>query len=501
MNAVGTWSMLLRSRLSRRRYLRQVLREARQQVVFGPAGRITAVIAATGYAVALVPFGLVLLYARAPLPLLGGALVTAQLLALQAVAGLSPRLVRNTRRLSEVLATGLVVLVAATPAGELIHGLWRDHPFLWRQAGIGLLAALAGLVVVRLLLSQAAGLGRLMTIPLFTVLATVIGYLARVLVGHGELAVLLVAVFRPDAELVVAAVVLAGAQFALLGYRFALRSTRFERFSDAFAVSRLDPALRRRELSGWIYDSLITHNGQQDISLPRVLAGIARSLAPEVLRDPGERPYLASGATDVQRSRLLLDMAVEAADLVERVALPNVVGLRRQTLERQLAIVRAGICEVESRLALAGGDVETAVARLGDYADGLAAEGLPNLALHTRTVRAHVAYRFDLDPPDDLGEFVSDESLSLAVRVPALRMIAINRVREADLDGARLAWRTAQQVVVPSADYRSVARETRAEAGAMPVDRLRQRRHAKARLGERIFAVRLEDTLVNELVR
>jgi hypothetical protein len=506
MRAVDWWQ-LVRSRFARRRYLRQTLRMARRDVLLRPPSRVAAVLAVVCGAVAFVPLGLAIWTAVSfpgspALLILGGVLVTGQLATRQFLARRSPRMVRNWKRLFAALEILAVLGVAVSPLGTILYEAWRDTPFLWQYSGLGLLLTVAAVTVAGRFVLYSVGLVRLLTSRPVTWVLAVGGFASRLLVGYGELAFLLAGVFHPDPRLISAAVVLAAAQTAVFVFRVATKSTS-ERLVDVMTIIRIDPEMRRRELAGWAYDRLISRGGGGEVSLPRALISLARSLAPDVTRDPRRKMFRSTSMINLGTSQVLLEMAGETIDLIENTVLPNRTGLEHLDLERQIVVLRAGMAEVQARQALASGSAADAMAHLASWAEGLTIAGLPNLAATAWTLRAAVAIRYapqEHEPFDRLDEISHDDLLSLVVRRPALRLAAAGQVhdldQEPDLEAARARWRLSKRFTPQWADYRTVAAEARFEAGSGWWQRLRPRRQAKGRVYERRLAIVAEDTLV-----
>lgn len=514
MGASVIWWQLARTRWARRRYLRRVLREARQDALLRPPTKWSATVAIVGYLVALAPLMIIVASAPRLLPVVGGVLVTAQAVTHQRLTVMSPRMSRTWKTLLSAAGTMAAVGVALSPVGDVIHAAWRDHPFFWRYGGIGLIAVLAGLSTLDRVINVGVGLGRIVGGRVFMWIGMVVAVVSRVLVNRGEFAVVLVAVAYPDDDLIGAAAVLAAVQAARLGLRLLTQSTPKERLADAFAIARMPADMRQRELAGWLYDTMITRTSQDGLSLPRTLIGLSQALAPDVTRDRNTLTLPSRRAYNPAQSRVMLTMAEEAVALIERNAMPRVTGMRRLELDRQIELLRAAMVECEARLALADNEPEDAVAHLGDWARRLADANLLNLAAHARTLQSCVALQSAIwlrEPIDGLADIVYDESLSGLVRRSALRLLAADHAmpwngREPDLATARKLWRDSTYFEVTWDDYRVVADEARIEAGTRRRLRVRRyvkgrvRRYVKGRLYERRLAILAKDMMTTALV-
>jgi hypothetical protein len=506
MGASVMWWELARTRWERQRYLRRVLREARRDVLFRPPTKWSASVAVFGYLVALAPLVLIVVSTSGPLPLVGGVLVTAQAVAYQRLTVMSPRLGRTWKRLLGAAGTVAAIGVAFSPVGDVVNEAWRDHPFFWRYGGIGLIAVLAGLSTLNRVIIIGAGLGRILSGRVFMWVGPAVGIISRILVGHGEFAVVLVAVAHPTDDLIPAAVTLAAVQTARLALRLGTRSTTKERLDDALIIVRLPAETRQRELAGWLYDTMLTRTGQDGLKLLRTLIGLSRMLAPDVTRDQDALTLPSRRAYNLAQSRAMLTMAEEAVSLIERIAMPRFAGVRRLELDQQIMLLRAAMIECEARLALADDEPEDAVAQLGDWARRLADANLPNLAANARTLQSCVALQSAIwlhEPIDVLADIVSDESLTGLVRRSALRLLAVNHAmpwngQEPDLRAAREMWRDSRYFRVGRDDYRVVAGEARIETG--PRRQLRVRRFVKGRLYERRLAILANDLMTRALV-
>jgi hypothetical protein len=495
VSAATRWQ-LYRADLARRRHLRGVLRDMRRSVLVRPAGPLTTTLTVAGYCFACLPVGLTAFRAAGGSPdrlllLVAGGLVSGQLLMTQRFAAQSPRIRRNTGRVLTVLGSLVVLGVAAAPSGGWLRALWLAHPVLWRHGGLYLVLALVVALAVVRVASVLLGLRRLLS-EAFSVAA--LGTVAaRVVLGHGELAVLTVGVFHPSAELLPAATTLTAFQAARMALRASRRAGGHERLLDAVQVAGYPAELRRRELAGWVYDMFLSGGGRRADSLPQAILGLAGVLVPPVTARPGARPYLRRANTDLRLARTLLHLAEETIALLTEEAVPRLSGVERARLERRILLLRAGAASIRSRLLLADGDPAGCVAELRAIAALESEADLPNLAAHATLLEACVAVRYDLDPPGALPDLVHDPALDAAIRVPAMWLLAVVRVRAGDVEEGRRLWQAAGAIDLRRSNLDAVAEEVRTEAGMRFL--LRRRLAVRNRLGIRLLAAVAADEL------
>jgi hypothetical protein len=408
----------------------------------------------------------------------------------------------------QVLATAVVIGLAAGPTGAALQEAWRQHPVLFKYSGAFLLLGLAVLAVIWRLVGMAFGVRPLMTSKFLQATSVVVSPVVRVLVGRGELAVLLVGVFQPDAVLLPAATTLAAGQAILLGSR--LRPSRI--FTDAqardvFVIARMSADLRHRELSRWVYDRFIS--GRPDDRLPQAIVRMGLGMAPDVTRIPAEKKFLDRQKFHLEQSGVLLGVADEVIDIIEQEAQPRLMEPDRAHIAGRLSITRAIADELRARLSYANGDWEQGDAQLRTGAELLSRAGLPNLAAFQRVLAAYAQVRADTPPdevealPDDvLAEvtaIAASEVLSWAVRRLALRLEAAQRYRRGEENRSRFCWLAARYAGVSRAEYRTVAGEVGTEMGIRRWQYI-SRSATRNRLREQPLLARSEDMLVSPLM-
>ncbi|SES17625.1 hypothetical protein [Actinokineospora terrae] len=234
----------------------------------------------------LVPFAFVL---GVPLPggdltdtavrLLGAAVIALYLVAVDRirVALLRPR--RRILRAAELNNALVATVLAASPIGAEAVAWWGRAPQPMGWEWYRLVAVVFSVFVV-----LAVVIGNNMVRGPLLVVVLALGHLARLAVATGLVFTAAIALFHPDRDLLVPAVI-GGLPALVIGWLSIRRGMVFRQLADAALLSTLTESKRAAVIDTWVTEKVLV--AAPDLSLPDAVGALAlRSLADERAQPP-----------------------------------------------------------------------------------------------------------------------------------------------------------------------------------------------------------------------
>lgn len=416
--------------------------------------------------------------------IIGGALVTGQILAYLLMLGRASRFVRGRDRMRQIFRGGITLGVAASPVGHWLASEWR---------AVGVLTGVTGAVVLPGIL---AGLrfGERHAHRAPAVVRMAVGLARRLcdaVLVFGLLPFCLVGLFWPDRALIVPAVAFAAVEATM----FAL----YTRYTLAVAIgwtcatqlAAADPHVRDDLLQDWLLDAFAAHPRRPDYLLVHGLAALATAN----LAEPG--PQVGA------QSQHLVALAQRALQMVKTTLLPAlpreylpVLSVRHERA-RAHALIAAGntqkyLLEYEEALMC-----WREAAQIADEAHA------PNTAAMVRLSAAALRL-IELSQPEavvaELGDDVHNDQLNPVARRSVLTMSAAAAAARGEAALAASRLEAARRLAVKDRHHVALMREVEGAAYPRPPRSIVRAHRAEIERWERLYAATADPALDKPIV-